>query len=97
MTKTNTGILIGLFFSGLIILTIHLKLSILEILVSFSLFIFPSIFISSFKSRSASLILTVLVVMFTYVSYKYNFNDVWMGVVMALTLGLPIFYYKIKK
>ncbi len=97
MTKTITGIIIGLLFSGLLILAIHFDLNVLQIAIAFLLFIFPSIFISSFKSRRASLILTIVVVVFAYISYKYDFTDVWVGVLMALIIGLPTYFYKIHR
>jgi hypothetical protein len=97
MNKTLIGVLIGLIFSSILIYAINENYSLLQVFIGFIIFIFPSIFLSSFKSRTLSLILTVVTMLFVYLTYKYHFVDAWAGVIMALTLGMPIYYLKIRK
>jgi len=97
MIKTITGIIIGVLFSGLLIYSISEGYSLIQVFAGFILFIFPAIFLSSFKSRSASFILTFLAVLFSYLCVKYNYTHTWTGVAMALTIGLPLYFFKVTK
>lgn len=97
MNKTLIGVLIGLLFSCILIYAINENYNFLQVFIGFVIFIFPSIFLSSFKSRTLSLILTVVTMIFIYVTYKYHFVDAWAGVIMALVIGFPIYYLKIRK
>lgn len=97
MYKTLIGVLIGLIFSGLLIYTINENYNLLQVFLGFAIYIFPSIFLSSFKSRTSSIIITIVTMLFIYITYKYHFTDSWTGVFMAFTLGIPIYYFKIRK
>jgi len=97
MNKTLTGVFIGLAFTGVLIYTIDKGYSAIQIIIGFLLFIFPSIFLSSFKSRTLAMLLTVISILFVYISYKFNYTDTWAGVLMALILGIPIYILKIRK
>ena len=96
MNKTFIGIVVALIFSGLIILSVENDYSLSQIFVGFIFFIIPSIFISSFKSTALSIILTVICVFFVYFSIHFKFYNTWVGVLMALTIGLPIYYYRVR-
>lgn len=96
MIKTITGIIIGVLFSGLLIYSISEGYSLMQVFAGFILFIFPAIFLSSFKSRTASFILTFVATLFIYICFKYNYTNTWAGVAMALTLGLPLYYLKVR-
>lgn len=96
MIKTITGIIIGVLFSGLLIYSINEGYSLMQVFVGFILFIIPATFLSSFKSRKASFVLTFVAILFIYVCYKYNYTNTWSGVAMALTLGLPLYYLKVR-
>lgn len=97
MTKILTGMTAGIVFTSLLIFSISKEYSLMQVFVGFILFIFPAIFLSSFKSRTASFILTFVVILFIYLCYKYNYTDTWSGVAMALTLGLPLYFLKVTK
>lgn len=97
MKNTLSGITIGLLFSGLLIFSISEGYNMIQVFIGFILFIFPSIFISSFKSRTASFILTLFATLFIYLCFKYNYTNTWTGVAMALILGLSLFFLKIRK
>ena len=96
MNKTFIGVVIALIFSGLIILSIENDYSSSQIFIGFIVFIIPSIFLSSFKSTALSIILTVICVLFVYFSIHFKFYNTWVGVLMALTIGLPIYYYRVR-
>jgi|LauGreDrversion4_2_1035121.scaffolds.fasta_scaffold171969_1 hypothetical protein len=97
MNKTILGIIIGVVFSTILIYSVNENYSLIQLFIGFIIFIFPSIFLSSFKSRTLSTILTVVIMLFAYFTFKFNFNETWLGVLMALILGLPIYFLKIRK
>jgi hypothetical protein len=97
MNKTLIGVIIGLTFSGILIFSLNSGYNILQMLIGFFIYLIPSIFLSSFKSKKMSFILTVITALFTYVSIKYNFTDMWAGVLLALIIGLPLFFNKVIK
>jgi len=97
MIKTLTGLAIGIIFSGLLIYSISESYSLMQVFTGFILFIFPAVFLSSFKSRSGSFLLTFIVILFSYLCFKYHFVDTWPGVLMALILGFPLYFLKVKE
>ena len=97
MYRVLTGILIAAIFSALIILSIENQYSFYQISFGFLVYTIPAIFISSFKSRGLAFIITVVSVLFAYSSYHFAWHDTWVGVLMAFVIGLPIYYYKIRK
>ena len=97
MNKTFTGVLIGIAFTSVLILAINENYSAIQIIIGFLLFIFPCIFLSSFKSRTLAMVLTVISMLFAYISYKFNYTDTWAGVLMALIIGIPIYVIKVRK
>jgi len=97
MHKFLTGLLIATIFSALIILSIEKQYSFYQISFGFLVYIIPAMFISSFKSRGLAFIITVLSILFAYYSYRFAWHDTWVGVLMAFVIGLPIYYYKIRK
>jgi hypothetical protein len=97
MNRILIGVLIASIFSGLIILSIEKQYSFSQISVGFLLYVIPAIFISSFKSRGLSFILTSVTILFAYYSYHFEWHDTWVGVLMAFVIGLPIYYYRIRK
>jgi hypothetical protein len=96
MNKTLTGIFIGLIVSGLIIYSFNHGYNFLEVIVGFIVFFFPTVFLSSFQSRTASLILTVVWTLFIYICYHFVFYHTWPGVLIAFIIGLPIYFLKIR-
>jgi len=97
MYKVLNGILIAIVFSALIILSIEKQYSFYQISFGFLVYIIPAMFISSFKSKGLAFIITVVSILFVYCSYHFAWHDTWVGVIMAFVIGLPIFYYKIRK
>lgn len=96
----NNNLLIGIILSviicGFIIFSIENNYSFLQIIVGFLIYIFPSIFITSLHSKLTAFLLSSTIVMLGYFSYKYQFYDIWVGVLEALIIGRAINFYKIK-
>jgi hypothetical protein len=97
MNKLFTGILIGISFSSVLIYIMRENCSLIQVLIGFVLFIFPAVFLSSFKSRTLAAVLTVMIFMFVYISVEFNFSDTWVGALMALIIGLPLYVFKIRQ
>lgn len=97
MKKITTGVLIASIFSGLIILSIENNYSFFQISVGFLIYLIPAIFISSFKSIVLAFILAVVTILYAYTSYQFDWHASWVGVLMSFVIGLPIYYYRIRK
>jgi hypothetical protein len=97
MNKFLIGVLIASVFSALIILSIEKQYSFYQISFGFLVYIIPAIFISLFKSRGLAFIITVVSILFTYSSYRFEWHATWVGVLMAFVIGVPIYYYRIRK
>jgi hypothetical protein len=97
MNRVLTGVLLASVFSALIILSIEKQYSFYQISFGFLVYIMPAMFISSFKSRSLAFLITVVSILFAYSSYHFQLQDIWVGVLMAFIIGLPIYYYRISK
>jgi len=97
MYKVLTGILVAIVFSVLIIMSIEKQYSFYQVSLGFVIYIIPAMFISSFKSRGLAFIITVVSILLAYSSYRFEWHATWVGVLMALVIGLPIYYYRIRK
>ncbi|HIA37577.1 MAG TPA: hypothetical protein EYN89_12815 [Flavobacteriales bacterium] len=101
MGKPGNNILIGILaaviFGGLIIFAIEDKRSFLQILAGFAFCIIPFTFLSSFSSKIASFLLAVTVIVLAYVAYKLEYQDFWIGIVMAAVTGGAAFYFRVNK
>ena len=97
MNRVLTGVLLASVFSALIILSVEKQYSFYQISFGFLIYIIPAMFISSFKSRILAFIITVVSILFAYSSYLFEWHATWVGVLMAFVIGLPIYYYKIRK
>ena len=91
------GVLAAVVFGGFIIFAIEDKRSFLQILAGFAFCIIPFTFLSSFSSKIASFLLAVTVILLGYVAYKLEYQDVWIGIVMAAVTGGAAFYYRANK
>ena len=91
------GILAAVIFGGLIIFAIEDERSFLQILAGFVFCIIPFTFLSSFSSKIASFLLALVVIILAYVAYKLEYQDVWIGIVMAAVTGGAAFYFRVNK
>jgi len=98
MTNNNfiIGLLISILVCGILIFSFEKNYSFLQIIIGFMLYILPSIFITTFQSKLTVFIISSTTIMVSYISYKYQFYDVWAGVILALIVGRTINFYKIK-
>lgn len=97
MNRVLSGVLLAFAFSALIILSTEKQYSFYQISFGFLVYIIPAMFISSFKSRGLAFIITVVSILFAYSSYHFEWHDTWVGLLMAFVIGLPIYYYRIRK
>lgn len=91
------GIVASLLVSAIIIYSIENNHSFVQIFLGFISFIFPAIFITSFKSKVSVFLLSTTVIMVAYVIYKFSFLDFIIGVVLAIISGGAISYYRVSK
>ena len=95
--KLVTGIITALLFSAVIIWSIEKEYSFLQMLVGFLCFILPIIFFSGIKNNVAVFIILTVAILFGYLSYKWEYNHVWAGILLAFILGFPIHYFRVRK
>jgi hypothetical protein len=94
--KLKIGFIVSLIFTALIIWSIENQYCFWQIFIAFISFIVPTIFLSALKNNVAFFFLLTFTILFVYLSYKYGFTDVWVGLALAFTLGFPIHYYKVR-
>lgn len=94
--KLIIGIVVSLIFTALIIWSIENHYSFWQIFIAFISFIAPAIFLSSIKNNVGVFLLLTFTFLFIYFVYKYEFKDVWVGISLALIIGFPIHYYKVR-
>ena len=90
------GILMSILICGILIFSFEKNYSFLQITIGFLVYILPSIFITSLQSKLSVFLLSSSTIMMAYISYKYHFYDVWVGVILAMLIGRTINFYKIK-
>ena len=95
MKKTLIGIIVAIVFFALLFYAIETKKSGTQITIGFLLFIFPFMFLSSFKSAVPAFILSLLIMGTIYIGYKYRYFDIFLGVALAFIVGIPIFCFRI--
>ena len=91
------GIIASLLVSAIIIYSIENNHSFAQIFLGFISFIFPIIFITSFKSKVSIFLLSTIIIMVAYVIYKFNFLDFIIGVGLAVISGGAISFYRVSK
>lgn len=97
----NNSILIGSFLaiiiSCIIIFAFEYEKSFFQIIISFLIFIFPITFIQSLKSKTLSFLFVLFTILFLYFCYKFDFKDVYLGLVMSILIGVSINYFKVSR
>lgn len=91
------GVIAALLFGGIIVYAFETNASLVQILIGFIIFIFPTTFISLFKGKIATFVLTLLIVLFTYIVFKNSYHDVWLGLLLAIITGGSAFYFRVRK
>jgi hypothetical protein len=90
------GLVLSLLVCGILIFSFEKNCSFLQITIGFLVYILPSIFITSLQSKLTVFLISSTTIMVAYISYKYQFYDAWIGVILALIIGRTINYYKLK-
>lgn len=86
----------SILICGILIFSIEKNYSFFQIIISFLIYILPTIFITSLQSKLTVFLISSTTIMIAYISYKYHFYDVWIGVILAILTGRTINFYKIK-
>ena len=95
MKKVLLGIIVALVVCVVLFYVIESKKSGIQLAIGFLLFIFPFMFLSSFKSTVPAFILSLLTLGTIYVGYKHQYFDLFWGVTLAFVVGIPIFCFRI--
>ena len=95
--KNIVGIIVAILVSSILIFSYENGRSLLQILSGFLFFVIPFTFISSFNSNFSSFLLVLFSIFFGYFSYKLDYYDLWIGVILAAIIGFTIYYFRIKK
>ena len=90
------GVVLSAIICGLIIFSIEKNYSLTQIIVGFLIYILPSIFITSLQSKLSVFLLSSTTIMLGFLSFKYQFYEIWIGVSEAIIIGRSINYYKIR-
>jgi predicted membrane protein len=98
LRKNNAivGFLISVLICGILIFSIEKNYSFLQIIIGFIVYILPSIFITSLQSKLTVFLISSSTIMLGFLSYKYQFYEVWVGVLEAIIIGRAINFYKIR-
>jgi hypothetical protein len=86
----------SILICGVLIFSFEKNYSFLQITIGFLLYILPSIFITSLQSKLTVFLFSSITIISAYISYKYQFYDAWIGVILAVIIGRTINVYKIK-
>jgi hypothetical protein len=98
MRKNNPliGLLISVITCGILIFSFEKEFSFLQILLGFVVYILPSIFVTSFQSKLTVFIISTTTILLGYFSFKNQFYEIWVGVILALLIGRTINFYSIR-
>lgn len=99
MNKSNliVGFLLSIIICGILIFSFEKNYSFIQIIVGFLIYILPSIFITSLQSKLTVFLLSSTTIMVGFLSYKYHFSNIWVGILEALIIGRAINFYRIKR
>ncbi len=97
MKNIIIGLVAALLSAGIIIYVIEKDISLTQALIGFFLFVFPTTFITSFKTKVTSFLLAFVIAIFAYIVSKNSYHDVWPGVLMAIIIGGSAFYFRVRK
>lgn len=95
MKKVLLGVIVALATGAILFYVIESKKSGAQVTIGFLLFIFPFMFLSSFKSAVPAFILTLLTLGTIYVGFKYHYFDLFWGIALAFIIGIPIFCFRV--
>lgn len=95
--KLLIGSITAVLFSTVVIWSIEQSYSFWQLLTGFVCAILPIVFFSGIRNSVAVFILLSVAIIFGYLSFKWEFQHVWAGILLALILGFPIHYFRVRK
>jgi predicted membrane protein len=84
------GTILSIIFCGIIIYSIETNKSFILISIGFLISLIPIIFLSSFNSKVGAFIFVVFLIFLIYFTIKFGYLDFWIGVILSLTISIPI-------
>jgi hypothetical protein len=95
--KLIIGVVTAVLFSAVIIWSIEQAYSFWQISIGFVSSILPIVFLSAIRNNMAVFIVLSAAIIFGYLSFKWEFPNVWAGILLAFILGFPIHYFRVRK
>ena len=92
MKKILIGCIAAILCASILIYAIESHRSLNQIFTGFILFVFPFALLSAFFSKTGSFILAFSSIMIGFIVTKYNYNDFWLGIVLAATIGGSVYF-----
>lgn len=96
MRKILIGTIVALITFAVIFYTKEYNRSFLQLGIGLLVFIFPFMFLSSFKSTVPAFILVFFTLLSIYVIFKYGYYDVLLGILLASVIGGTIFCSRVR-
>jgi hypothetical protein len=94
--KLLIGVITALLFCSVLIWSIEHDYSLLQMSLGFSVFILPVVFFSAIKGNTSIFLLLTFNILFIYLAYKGGYYHVYMGLLLAIIVGFPIHYFKVR-
>ena len=94
--KLVIGVISAVLFSAVIIWSIEQSFSFWQIFSGFVCSILPIIFLSALRNNVSVFLFLSIILIFSYLSFKWEFQHIWVGVLLAFILGFPIHYYRVR-
>lgn len=95
--KLLIGSVTAVLFSAVVIWSIEHSYSFWQLLTGFVCAILPIVFFSGIRNNVAVFIILSVAIIFGYLSFKWEYNYVWVGILQAFILGFPIHFFRVKK
>jgi len=95
--KFIIGIITAVLFCGVFIWSIEHGYSMWQMTVGFTVFLLPIIFLSAVRGNSSVFAMLSFTILFVYLSYRWEYFHVFAGILLAIIVGFPIHYYKVRK
>jgi len=97
MNKIILGSVVALVTFATIVYAIETNKSIIHLIIGFTLFILPIIFITSFNSTGTVFLLVLFTSFIGYGIYKYEYYDILYGLFLAIVNGGAVSYFRVEQ
>ena len=95
--KFIIGIITAVLFCGVFIWSIEQGYSLWQMTVGFTVFLLPVIFLSTIRANASVFAMLSFTILFIYLCYRWEYYHVYAGILMAIIVGFPIHYYRVRK